>query len=44
MRNYEWKFCSICEERIFKDEVEEDTVKTVDGVLYCIDCADGIES
>ena len=40
---YEWRWCKECGMRIFKDEIECDTIKTVDGELYCIDCADDVE-
>lgn len=43
MCDYKWRFCPLCDERIFKDEAEGDTIKTVSGVLYCIDCANDIE-
>ena len=43
MTNYEWRFCPTCSQRIFADEVEGDTIKTVDDILYCIDCAEDIE-
>lgn len=36
---YEWRFCTECNLRIFKDEVEGDTIKTIDEKIYCIDCA-----
>lgn len=41
---YEWRWCTECSQRIFKDEVEGDTIKTVNGKLYCYDCAHIIES
>lgn len=37
-----WRFCSVCNERIFIDEVEGDTIKTINNVLYCIECANEI--
>ena len=40
---YEWRFCPVCNERIFKNEVEGDTIRTVDGTLYCINCANDKE-
>lgn len=36
---YEWRFCKECHFRIFKDELEGDTILTVKGELYCIECA-----
>jgi len=44
MNMYEWRWCKECGMRIFKDEVEGDTIKTVDGELYCIDCAEEKEN
>lgn len=41
--NYEWRFCEICNERIFSDELEGDTIKTLDNKLYCIYCAEDLE-
>lgn len=40
---YEWLWCFHCHQRIFKDEKEGDTIKTIDGTLYCIDCANDLE-
>lgn len=41
---YTWRFCEKCHQRIFKDEVEGDTIETVNEKLYCIDCAVIIET
>ena len=41
--SYDWRWCPQCHGRIFKDEKEGDTIKTVDNVLYCIDCAEEME-
>jgi len=38
--SYEWRWCKTCNIRIFKDEKEGDTIKTVGDNLYCIDCAE----
>lgn len=40
--NYEWRWCEGCHERIFRDEVEGETIKTINGTLYCLDCAEDI--
>lgn len=43
MNSYEWRWCPACSQRIFRDEIEGDTIKTVDNITYCIDCANEIE-
>lgn len=42
--NYEWRWCEGCHERIFRDEVEGETIKTINGTLYCFNCAEDILS
>ena len=39
---YEWRWCEGCHERIFKDEIEGETIKTINGTLYCFNCAEDI--
>lgn len=36
---YEWQCCGDCGGRIFKNEVEGDSIKTIDGKVYCIECS-----
>ncbi|MCY1456247.1 hypothetical protein D9M71_734510 [compost metagenome] len=41
--SYKLRFCPVCNERIFRDEIEGETIKTVNNTVYCIDCANEIE-
>lgn len=40
--SYEWRWCEGCHERIFRDEIEGETIKTINGTLYCFNCAEDI--
>lgn len=44
MDNYVWRWCEDCRIRIYPTEVEGDSIKTIDGKLYCKTCAYIVET
>lgn len=44
MDDYVWRWCEDCMIRIFLDEVEGDSIKTIDDKLYCKTCAYIVET